>query len=62
MTVMSRTTEILEQASMPARVPRRLSPTGEILTCEPERIRGSYAVKATRVEPVGVVYLWPVSG
>lgn len=29
---------------------------------EPERIRASYEVKATRVEPVGLVYLWPVSG
>jgi hypothetical protein len=29
---------------------------------EPERILASYAVKATRVEPVGLVYLWPVSG
>jgi len=29
---------------------------------EPARIRTSYEVKARRVEPVGVVYLWPVSG
>jgi len=28
---------------------------------EPERVRRSYEVKARRVEPVGVVYLWPVS-
>jgi len=26
---------------------------------EPDRIRGFYEVKATRVEPVGLVYLWP---
>ncbi|MDB9529596.1 DISARM system SNF2-like helicase DrmD [Oscillatoria sp. CS-180] len=32
----------------------------EILT-EPERIQQTYQVKAERVEPVGVVYLWPVS-
>jgi hypothetical protein len=29
---------------------------------EPERIRELYRVKATRVEPVGLVYLWPTSG
>lgn len=40
----------------------RLAALGEELRSEPERIRGVYAVKATRVEPVGVVYLWPVSG
>ncbi|MFH1469400.1 MAG: DISARM system SNF2-like helicase DrmD [Pseudomonadota bacterium] len=28
---------------------------------EPERVRQSYAVKATRVEPVGLVYLWPLA-
>lgn len=28
---------------------------------EPERIRNAYVVKARRLEPVGVVYLWPVS-
>ena len=29
---------------------------------EPERIRASYEVRAHRLEPVGLVYLWPVSG
>ena len=29
---------------------------------EPDRIRQSYAVKLWRVDPVGIVYLWPVSG
>ena len=29
---------------------------------EPARIRRSYEVRARRVEPVGVVYLWPVTG
>jgi ERCC4-related helicase len=29
---------------------------------EPERIKRSYAVKVTRVEPIGVIYLWPRSG
>ncbi len=41
---------------------KRLEEIGDELGREPERIRASYAVKATRVEPVGVVYLWPVSG
>ena len=29
---------------------------------EPERIRQIYEIKARRVEPVGIVYLWPQSG
>jgi len=29
---------------------------------EPDRIRANYRVRAQRVEPVGLVYLWPVSG
>ena len=29
---------------------------------EPERLRNSYEVRAHRLEPVGLVYLWPVSG
>jgi hypothetical protein len=29
---------------------------------EPKRIRESYEVRAHRLEPVGLVYLWPVSG
>ncbi len=29
---------------------------------EPERLRKSYEVQSARVEPVGLVYLWPVSG
>lgn len=31
------------------------------LTSEPERIRALYEVRATRIEPVGLVYLWPTS-
>lgn len=34
---------------------------GEIAT-EPDRIRQIYRVKAQRIEPVGIVYLYPVSG
>jgi hypothetical protein len=33
---------------------------GELET-EPERIRDVYQVKAQRIEPVGLVYLWPVT-
>jgi hypothetical protein len=29
---------------------------------EPQRIRASYDVHAHRLEPVGLVYLWPPSG
>jgi hypothetical protein len=29
---------------------------------EPERLRHSYEVRAHRLEPVGLLYLWPVSG
>jgi hypothetical protein len=29
---------------------------------EPVRLRNSYEVRAHRLEPVGLVYLWPVSG
>jgi superfamily II DNA or RNA helicase len=32
------------------------------LTTEPDRIRQTYEVKAVRIEPVGLVYLWPVTG
>ena len=32
------------------------------LASEPARIRRSYEVRAQRVDPVGVVYLWPVTG
>ena len=34
---------------------------GELKT-EPTRIEDLYTVKARRVEPVGLVYLWPVTG
>jgi len=32
------------------------------LQTEPDRIRELYKVKARRIEPVGLVYLWPVTG
>jgi hypothetical protein len=41
---------------------RRLERLDEELTTEPARIKASYEVKATRFEPAGLVYLWPVTG
>jgi hypothetical protein len=32
------------------------------LKTEPQRIADLYQVKATRIEPVGLIYLWPVTG
>ncbi len=31
------------------------------LVNEPDRIRGIYSIRAQRIEPVGIVYLWPAS-
>ena len=39
----------------------RLEQFDRDLETEPERIRDFYEVRATRVEPVGLVYLWPES-
>jgi SNF2 family DNA or RNA helicase len=41
---------------------RRLADIEQELRAEPQRIREVYVVKARRVEPVGLVYLWPVTG
>jgi hypothetical protein len=41
---------------------RRLETLDQELRVEPARIRESYDVRHTRLEPLGVVYLWPVSG
>jgi hypothetical protein len=41
---------------------RRLAELAKELETEPARIRQSYEVKAPRFEPVGLVYLWPVTG
>jgi hypothetical protein len=41
---------------------QRLIALEDELRTEPDRIRDLYEVKATRIEPVGVVYLWPVTG
>ncbi len=40
----------------------RLARLEQELRDEPMRLRESYDVKAHRLEPVGIVYLWPVSG
>ena len=40
----------------------RLSSLEKELETEPDRVRGVYQVKARRIEPVGLVYLWPVTG
>jgi hypothetical protein len=41
---------------------KRLAALETELRTEPDRIRELYEVKATRIEPVGLVYLWPVTG
>jgi hypothetical protein len=41
---------------------KRLQAIDRELATEPERIRSLYEVKAQRIEPVGLVYLWPVTG
>jgi hypothetical protein len=40
----------------------RLARLDQEMQTEPERIQRSYDVTAHRLEPVGIVYLWPVSG
>jgi len=41
---------------------KRLIAIEHELKTEPNRIRALYEVKAQRIEPVGLVYLWPVTG
>ena len=38
---------------------KRLEQFTHDLEREPQRIRDFYEVRATRIEPVGLVYLWP---
>lgn len=40
---------------------KRLAALKDELKTEPDRIRNLYQVSATRIEPVGLVYLWPVT-
>jgi superfamily II DNA or RNA helicase len=41
---------------------KRLGEIGKDLATEPERIRTSYLCRARRIDPIGLVYLSPVSG
>jgi superfamily II DNA or RNA helicase len=41
---------------------KRLEEIRDELKTEPARIEDLYTIKASRVEPVGLVYLWPVTG
>lgn len=41
---------------------KRLLSIDEELKTEPQRIQDIYEVKAKRIEPVGIVYLWPITG
>ena len=41
---------------------KRLQTLEQELTSEPGRIRALYEIRARRIEPVGLVYLWPISG
>ncbi len=40
---------------------KRLDQLVQELATEPSRIQDIYAIKAQRIEPVGIVYLWPMS-
>jgi hypothetical protein len=41
---------------------RRLGEIEKEIDEEPERVRQAYDVTAERLEPVGLAYLWPVTG
>ncbi len=41
---------------------RRLAKIEVELECEPRRIANTYTVQAHRIEPLGIVYLWPRTG
>lgn len=41
---------------------KRLAMIDQELTSEPTRIKDVYEIKAKRIEPVGLIYLWPVTG
>jgi plasmid stabilization system protein ParE len=40
----------------------RLERLEQELKLEPQRVRESYEIRAHRLEPIGLVYLWPASG
>jgi len=41
---------------------QRLTAIDRELRTEPDRIRDLYDVRAQRIEPVGLIYLWPIAG
>ena len=41
---------------------QRLTAIDDELRTEPDRIRDLYDVRAQRIEPVGLIYLWPIAG
>lgn len=41
---------------------KRLAAIDREIVAEPAKIRRSYEVRAERIEPIGIVYLWPVTG
>jgi hypothetical protein len=41
---------------------KRLAAIDRELEIEPARIEDLYRIQATRMEPVGLAYLWPVTG
>jgi len=41
---------------------RRLAASETELVNQPAQIKAGYTVKAKRMEPIGLVYLWPISG
>lgn len=41
---------------------KRLEILNDELRTEPQRIKDLYEIKATRIEPIGLIYLWPVTG
>jgi hypothetical protein len=41
---------------------RRLAASERELITQPAQIKAGYTVKAKRMEPVGLIYLWPISG
>ena len=41
---------------------KRLQEIATEIDEEPERIRRTYDVTAERLEPIGLAYLWPVTG
>jgi superfamily II DNA or RNA helicase len=51
-----------QQASERAYWERRLTTIDTEITAEPERIARGYQVRATRLDPLGLVYLWPRTG